>query len=422
MTGRRLLLTLILMLGLAAYTEAQVPVIVQLGPLGNIVNITNTLGVTVLDSIPGTNIYLLNVPLGVQTLLTPAFSLLDSLLGIQWAEVNSGLGLPTVGQLGVLQTVSGVDPGWYAAQPTWQIMHSQNALAYSRGAGVIIADLNSQVDTTHPAIASHLIGGYDFVSGKPYGYGTLNQSSTGFMDQSSTGFMDQSSTGFMDQSSTGFMDNTGLPLASSNPAYGHGTECAGVLAAIAPDSLIMPLRVFDSNGNTDLFSIAKAIRYASQHGAQVINMSFGTLTNSNAIKSSITYAQGLNITLVASAGNNNTTSPQYPAAYSGVLTTAATNINDQKASFSNYGSAVVVDAPGVDVILPYPGGMYTVVSGTSFSAPAVAGTAALIRALRVNGAAASISGTAVNINSENPKYVNELGHGRIDVLHAVEPN
>jgi subtilisin family serine protease len=407
------------MLGLSAYAQAQTPLIVQISPLGNITSIANALGGTVLDQIPNTQIYLLSVPVNVPPLLTSVLSPLAGLLGIQWAEVNSGVTLPNVGQLGIFQVISGVAPGWYAAQPTWQIMHVQDALAYSRGAGVIIADINSQVDSTHPAIAGHLTSGYDFVTGKPSGYSQLNQSSASFMDQSSASFMDQSSASFMDQSSASFMDNTGLPLASSNPAYSHGTECAGVLAAIAPGSLIMPLRVFDSNGNSDLFSIAKAIRYAANNGAQVINMSFGTLTDSHAIKNSINYALGLNLTLAASAGNNNTTSPQYPAAYSGVITTAATDINDQKASFSNYGNSVVVDAPGVNIILPYPGGMYSVVFGTSFSAPAVAGTAALVRSLRTTGTTASITGTTVNINSENPNYVNQLGYGRIDVLHAV---
>jgi subtilisin family serine protease len=299
-------------------------------------------------------------------------------------------------------------------------MHSQDALAYSRGAGVIVADLNSRVDATHLALAGHLTNGYDFVSGKPGGYGVLNQSSSGFMDQSSTGFMDQSSSGFMDQSSTGFMDMLGLPLASSNPAYSHGTLCAGVLAAIAPDSSIMPLRVFDDNGQTDLFTIAKAIRYSVQHDAQVVNMSFGTFTDSNAIRSSINYALAMNVTLTTSAGNNNTMNPQYPAAYSGVITTAATNIFDQKASFSNFGDSIVVDAPGVNVILPYPGGLYSVVSGTSFSAPAAAGTAALIRSLRVNGTTASITDAAVDIDSENPNYAGQLGRGRIDALGSVQ--
>jgi len=418
MTGRRLsriLLILTLMLGLTAHAGAQVPEIIQVSGLNSITSIVTALGGTVLDQIPGANIYLLKVPI-----VTP--QLTASLLGIAWVEVNSGVTLPNMGQLGVFQVVSGTAPDWYKNQPAWQIMYSQNALAYTRGNGVIIADLNSRVDSTHPALAGHLIGGYDFVSGKPSGYSTLNQASTGFMDQASTGFMDQASTGFMDQASTGFMDSLGLPLASSSPAYSHGTECAGVLAGIAPGSLIMPLRVFDDNGQTDLFSVAKAIRYAVDHGAQVVNMSFGTMTNSKTIQSSITYAQGLNVTLTASAGNNNTSSPQYPAAYKGVITTAATNIFDQKASFSNYGSSVVVDAPGVNIILPYPGGMYTVVSGTSFSAPTVAGEAALVRSLHTTGTTATVTGTAVNIDSKNPSYAKQLGYGRINILQAVKPN
>jgi len=412
MAARRLFLALVLIFGLTAQAGAA-PVIVQISGLGNIASIAASLGATVLDGIPASNIYLLNVPVPI-----PAF--LASLLGIQWQEPNSGVALPNIGQLGVFQAISGIDPDWYKYQPTWQIMRSQQALTYSRGAGVVIADLNSQVDTTHPALAGHLTNGYDFVAGKPGGYGVLNQSSTGFMDQSSSGFMDQSSSGFMDQSSTGFMDTLGLPLASGNPAYSHGTLCAGVLAAIAPDSTIMPLRVFDDSGRTDLFTIAKAIRYAVQHDAQVINMSFGTFTNSNAIRSSINYALAMNVTLTASAGNGNTMDLQYPAAYSGVITTAATDIFDQKASFSNYGPSIVVDAPGVNVILPYPGGLYSVVSGTSFSAPAVAGTAALVRSLRANGAASSITGAAVKIDSENPNFAGQLGYGRIDVLQSTQ--
>ena len=81
-----------------------------------------------------------------------------------------------------------------------------------------------------------------------------------------------------------------------------------------------------------------------------------------------------------------------------------------------------MDAPGVNIILPYPGGLYSVVSGTSFSAPVLAGTAALVRSLRTTGTTASITGAAVNINAENPNYVNQLGFGRIDVLQAVQPN
>src|SRR6266850_2600153 len=96
--------------------------------------------------------------------------------------------------------------------------------------------------------------------------------------------MDQVGVTILNQSSSSFMD-------APNPGYSHGTLCAGVIAVVAPDSMIMPLRVFDDNGSADVFTIAKAIRYAVQQGAQVVNMSFGTFMNSQAIKSSINYAQ-----------------------------------------------------------------------------------------------------------------------------------
>jgi subtilisin family serine protease len=150
-------------------------------------------------------------------------------------------------------------------------------------------------------------------------------------------------------------------------------------------------------------------------------MSFGTLQNSKALKNSIDYAKSRGVTLVASAGNNNTSTPQYPAAYSGVLATAATDNLDGKASFSNYGSYIVVDAPGVNLFLPYPNSYYAMVSGTSFSAPEVAATAALVRSLRTTGISSSISSGAVNIDSKNPAYQGKLGYGRIDVLKAVKP-
>jgi subtilisin family serine protease len=287
---------------------------------------------------------------------------------------------------------------------------------------VVVADINSRVDARHPALVGHLTTGYDFVANKPEGTTALNQSSAGFMDQSSAGFMDQWSAGFMDQSSAGFMDTSFLPLASANPAYSHGTLCAGIIAVIAPDSMIMPLRVFDDDGAADIFNIVKAIRYAVGQGAQVINMSFGTSQPSGTLKSAITFALDRNVSLVASAGNDNSPAPQYPAAYSGVITTAATDLFDRKASFSNYGRSVFVDAPGVNIFSAYPGGYYSVVSGTSVSAPAVAGTAALIRSLRPTGIADAVAGGAVNIDSNNPNYASQLGHGRIDVLRAIKPN
>jgi subtilisin family serine protease len=412
---RTVLLWVLLLFGLTIQANAA-PLIVQIGPLSSITAIVGALGGSLLDSIPGTNIYLLNVP------VVPS-STLASLLGIQWMESNNGVTQPGFTPLSRISVPVTVDSDWYKYQPSMLLIRSADALAYSRGRGVVIADINSKVDVAHPALIGHLTSGYDFVVGKPSGSTVLNQSSSSFMDQSSSSFMDQSSSSFMDQFSATLLDQSSSSfMDGTNPAYSHGTLCAGVLAVVAPESMIMPLRVFDDSGSADLFTISKAIRYAVDHGAQVINMSFGTLDNSQAIKSAITYASNRSVVLVASAGNNGTSAPQYPAAWTGVVTAAATDLWDQKATFSNYGSSVYVDAPGVNIFSTYPGGSYAVVSGTSFSAPIIAGTAALIRAQQSSGVAAKIAAGALNIDSKNPAYAHQLGYGRIDVTAAVNPD
>jgi subtilisin family serine protease len=422
-TGRRLLLILCLILALTTYGSAQIisiPIIVQTSATANINTIASAVGGTVVDSIPGAYTYLMNVA------VVPTLTGTLSLLGVQWIEVNTAVWLPNIAVLSAVTIPGTVAPDWYKNQPAWQLIQSQNALPYSTGRGVVVADINSQVDYSHPALRGHLTSGYDFVSSKPNGYSSLNQSESGYLDQSESGYLDQSESGYLDQSESGYLDQTGAALGAPDlmvsSAYGHGTLCAGVIAAIAPGSMIMPLRAFDANGQSDLFTLAKAIRYAAQNGAQVINMSFGSSSPSRALQSAIQYGQQLGAILVASAGNNNTSVPQYPAAYSGVITAAATDLFDHKGAFSNYGSDIYVDAPGVNIISAYPGGSYSIVSGTSFSAPAVAGTAALVRSLKTTGIATAISGGSVNIDSRNPNYAKQLGYGRIDVLRAVKPN
>jgi subtilisin family serine protease len=407
----------VLILGLTAQSgAASYPLIVEISPASSITAIAGALGGTVVDSIADANTYLMNVPV-----LPPQIT--ATLLGIQSMELNTAVTLPAFVQLGIISVPPQVPPDWYKYQPAMFRIGALNAQTYSTGRGVVVADINSIVDVRHPALIGHLTTGYDFVTNKPTGTAALNQSSSSFMDQSSSSFMDQSSSSFMDQSSSSFVDQSSSSFMDShNAAYSHGTLCVGIIAVVAPASMIMPLRVFDDEGSADVFNLAKAIRYAVQHGAQIINMSFGTLENSKTLRSAVNYALGRQVVLVASAGNHNTSVPQYPAGYSGVMTTAATDLFDRKAAFSNYGSYIFVDAPGVNVFSSYPGGNYSIVSGTSFSAPEVAGTAALVRSLRATGVANSIAGTAVNIDFYNPAYARQLGYGRIDALRAVKPN
>jgi len=394
------------------------------GLLGGALNFISSLGGgTLLDSIPGTNIYLVNLP--NLPVVTP---LLQTVLGIVFIEPDKRVVAPSRGQMGILTVRSQTTADWYDMQPELVRIQAVNAQAYSKGRGIVVADLNSLIDYAHPALAGHLTSGYDFVAARSGYQGTLDQSSASFLDQSSASFLDQSSASFLDQSSASFLDQSSAAFldqslyisADRNPAYGHATLCAGVIAAVAPESMIMPLRVFDYSGQTDVFSVTKAIYYAVNNGAKVINLSFGMSQSYGSIKAALKYAASNNVVVVASAGNQNTSNPQFPASVSGVIAVAAVTNTDAKASFSNYGTDVYVDAPGVNIISAYPDARYAMVSGTSFSAPMVAAEAALILSEKTVNVKTTIGSAVVNINAQNPSYSGQLGLGRINILNGVK--
>jgi subtilisin family serine protease len=396
---------------------ATVPVVLKVQPSTNVSLVTNLLGGTLIDSIPEANTYLLKLP------SLPILNSTLKLLGVEWIELDRGISLPANPRLALLNVPWSAGSDWYKSQPGLRVIHLEDAMLYSTGRGILIADINSRVDMGHPALAGHMAAGYDFVAKRSADVVGLND------DQSTAGFLDddQSTAGFLDddQSTAGFLDDRGISLLAgtnllNSGAADHGTFCAGILAAVAPDASIMPLRAFDDNGNTDLFTLAKAIRYARRNGAQVLNMSFGTLTDSKVLRDAIEYARAGNVLLVASAGNNNTSAPQYPAAYPGVLAVAATDELDVKSSFSNYGGYVFVDAPGSHIISSVPGSGYSIANGTSFSAPMVAGLGALIRSLSYSDTSTKIAKGTVSVDTRNPKYSGQLGYGRIDALKAVK--
>ena len=172
---------------------------------------------------------------------------------------------------------------------------------------MIIADVDSAIDTSHPALRGHLTTGYDFIgNGNPKTRtgSTLDQSSASFLDQSTASFLDQSTASFLDQSTASFLDqstasfldqstasfldqSTASFLDTTNAGHGHATMVAGIIAAISPNALIMPLRAFDDTGSGDAFQVAKAIRYAVLNGAQVINLSLGLSSDAKEVLAAI---------------------------------------------------------------------------------------------------------------------------------------
>jgi len=421
---RKLIVALLLFTSSQFTALASDHVIVELPSTARASAVAAAAGGEVEQSISGTNFYLMKVPSG------------KAVFGAVSAQLNDAVALRPAAKMGILKTGASKASEWYALQPAMKLVHADKAATMATGRGVVVADLNSRVDYGHPALRGHLTGGYDFLAGGGSG-ATLNQSSASFLDQSSAGFLDQSSAGFLDQSSAGFLDQSTAAfldqstasfldqssasfLDTTNPAHGHGTLCAGLIAAVAPDAMIMPLRVFDDNGNADAFTIARAIRYAVQNGANVINMSFGMTSEFAVVKDAVKFAIDHGVTVVASAGNADTNVQQFPAGFNGVMGIAATDLNDKKADFSNFGKSIDVDAPGVNIISAYPGGYYAVVSGTSFSAPFVAGEVALLRSASTKNADKAVAKGAVNIDSLNPNFAHELGSGRIDMVRALQ--
>jgi len=176
-------------------------------------------------------------------------------------------------------------------------------------------------------------------------------------------------------------------LDPSEPPHAHGTAIAGAIAAhsrlmgVAPSAKILAIRAFgDSKGSAEgtTFNIIKSIDWAMNKGAQIINMSFSG-PQDPALARRLVAAREKGIILIAAAGNAGPKSPPlYPAADPNVIAVTATDSEDNLFSASNRGAHIAIAAPGVDILLPSPGGNYQVSSGTSFAAAHVSGIAALI--------------------------------------------
>ncbi|MEV5429530.1 type VII secretion-associated serine protease mycosin [Streptomyces sp. NPDC052701] len=177
---------------------------------------------------------------------------------------------------------------------------------------------------------------------------------------------------------------------------GHGTRVAGIIAArpakgtgfvgLAPEATIIPIKQNDAEGNGTALTLATSIRYAVQAGADVINISQDTanaVEPAPSLRQAVDHALDRNVVVVASAGNDGlggNVKVTYPASYEGVLAVAASDRNNERAAFSQSGEFVGVAAPGVDMISTVPGNGHCSDNGTSFSAPYVAGVAALLKA------------------------------------------
>jgi len=222
------------------------------------------------------------------------------------------------------------------------------------------------------------------------------------------------------------------PSSAPEDDVGHGTHVAGIIAAEVNNNegvagmtwytKIMPVKVLDSSGAGSTYSVAEGIIWATDNGAQIINMSLGNYAQAEFLHDAIKYAHDKGVVLVAASGNDNTEQPGYPAAYPEVIAVAATDPNEVRAEYSNYGDYIDVAAPGTSIPSTYPGSRYAALSGTSMASPHVAALASLVRAANAGMGNAEVEellrSTARDLGAAGKDK--EFGYGQIDVVNALQ--
>jgi subtilisin family serine protease len=264
------------------------------------------------------------------------------------------------------------DPHYGALYGLHQI-GSAAAWDTAKGDGVIVAIVDTGIDYTHPDIDANVWTNPGEIPGNG-------------LDDDGNGFID-------DHRGWDFVGPTWVsPVHDNDPQdiHGHGTHVAGTVAAegdngigvigVAWKAKVMATKGISDDGFGPISSLAAAIVYAADNGADVINASFGNEFPSTTLQEAVDYAHAHGVVFVAAAGNNNRDASQfYPASFTNAVAVAAVDQAGQKAPFSNFGRRIDVAAPGVDILsLQNGSGGYRGLSGTSMAAPHVAGVAALI--------------------------------------------
>ncbi len=314
----------------------------------------------------------------------------------------------------------------YVNQPAVQIVNLPSARsAFSvTGSGAVVGMIDTGVDPNQPVLQTVLLQGYDFTRNQPGGseLSDVNQSTMAVVNKGG------SSAPAQVNQSTMAVVNQEEAVDFSQPQYadfGHGTMTAGVVHLVAPTAKLLPLKAFGANGQGYLSNVIAAVYWGTQHGANVFNMSFDFTTYSNEMNQAVNYAAANGVVSVASVGNNGEQMMVYPAGLNNVMGVASVSDAETLSTFSNYGTPPTwVAAPGEAIISTYPFATYAAGWGTSFSAPFVTGTVALMRSssLPVLGSlntGLNQSLAAQAISNAQPMQGNECGYGILNIYQAV---
>ena len=280
--------------------------------------------------------------------------------------------------------------------------------AWARSTGersVVVAVVDDDVATDHPDLASNIWRNPSELEGN-----RRDDDLDGYVD-------DVNGWDFVDD------DNDPSPAKSGEERW-HGSHVAGTIGAAGDNRLgvvgvnwkvaLMPLRAIGTRGGrTD--HLAKAIDFATEHGARVINASWGGAGNSQVIANAVARANRKGVLFVAAAGNDSAPSPSFPAnlGIENVISVGATTREDRLAVFSD--RAAMVAAPGVDILSTTAPGRYESYEGTSMAAPHVAGLAALLWATHPAATLAQVRKALF----DSAVAVRGVERGRIDAMRAL---
>jgi subtilisin family serine protease len=246
------------------------------------------------------------------------------------------------------------------------------AWSITTGSGdVIVAVIDTGVNDTHPDLSANI-------------WTNANDPINGVDDDGNGKTDDYHGWNFFDDNNDTSDGNT------NGPPYYHGTHCAGILGAVGNNTVgiagvawnvsIMPLRVTNADGDLYTSDAIEAITYANLHDVSIMSLSWGSIYYDQDLKDAIDASPAL---FMCAAGNDATSVPFYPAAYDSdniISVTATDNQDNFASSFANYNATYIdLAAPGVDIYSTKPTSTYQYLSGTSMTAPLVAGVAALIK-------------------------------------------
>ncbi|WP_329276901.1 type VII secretion-associated serine protease mycosin [Streptomyces sp. NBC_00691] len=286
-----------------------------------------------------------------------------------------------------------------------QALHTTEAWQTTRGKGITVAVLDTGVDAQHPDLAGSVLTGRDLV-----GFGASRGDRA--------------------------WARHGTAMAGIIAGHGHGPDGGDGVLGIAPDARILPVRVIlegtdtsrDKARKTRGTALAEGIRWAADHGADVINMSLGDDSRSAhpdaGEDAAVQYALAKGVSVVASAGNGGEKGDHisYPAAYPGVIAVTAVDRYGTHASFSTSRWYATVSAPGVDIAIADPDRRYYEGWGTSAAAAFASGAVALVRSAHPGLTPAQVKRLLVDTARSRPKggRSDAKGYGTVDPAAAIE--